>query len=209
MILCTIDFDGSGDYISIPDDPITRVQNGVDFCFDAVLKSTDLSHQNTIANKRGPTTARDAALAITTAGLIQFAAWNSANGVVFNAMGATSVVQGNDRHVAGSLQGTSARVFLDGVQDGTATKSGTIANTTNTRFLGRDQSNTGRDFEGQWAWQRCTKGDARFTAGFTPPTGCPASRLTAIGSSLIDVIRAAWGGRRKRTKRGGHYIPPF
>jgi hypothetical protein len=167
----TIDFDGTGDFLSMIDDTLTRLQDGQDFCFDAVCKITSTSHISTIANKRASGIARDASLSIDGSQKVALAAWNSSNSLLFNAVGATSVSNNTDAHVAGSLSGTSARVFLNGTQDGTATKSGTIANTTDPRLLGRDGSNTGRDFQGQWAWMRFTKGHARFTASFTAPDG--------------------------------------
>lgn len=166
----TIDFDGTGDYLTIPDDPLTRIANGEDFCFDAVLKPTSFAHIDTIANKRSTGIARDAAVSIDTAGKIQFQCWNSSNATTLSIVGGTAITVSTDHHVAANLNGTAAKVFLDGSQDGSATKSGTTATTTHPRLLGRDGSNTGRDFQGQWAWMRCTK-TSRYPSAFTPPTG--------------------------------------
>jgi hypothetical protein len=72
-------------------------------------------------------------------------------------------------HVAASRQGTSLRVFIDGVLVNTVTNSNNIS-------LGRAHiatrgSRDGEFFQGWMDELRITKGVARYTASFTPPIG--------------------------------------
>lgn len=86
--------------------------------------------------------------------------------------GASSLTTGTWYHVAATLSGTSMRVFLDGVVDGTATLSGTPVNTgSHYPRIGRDPNDSpGRDFDGWIDDFRVTGSVARYTANFTPPT---------------------------------------
>jgi len=71
-------------------------------------------------------------------------------------------------HVAASREGTSLRVFIDGVLVNTST------NSNNMNFgrlrVGSNGSNTGEWFHGWMDELRITKGVARYTANFTAPT---------------------------------------
>lgn len=165
----TIDFDGTGDFLTIPHDTLTSITDGVDFCMDAYLNPSSLAHLATIQNKRASGGA-DASLSISTTGKLGFSAWGSGT-VRFTTTGTTTIATGTSHHVGGSLQGSSARGLLDGAVDGTATKSAAVGTSTADRYIGRDGSDTSRDFQGSMAWSRFTKGDCRFSGSYTPPTG--------------------------------------
>jgi hypothetical protein len=80
--------------------------------------------------------------------------------------GATTVSTSTWHHVALTRSGTSLRLFLNGVQDGSATDSNSYTGTGGV-FVGND---TGNYLNGFVDDVRITKGFARYTANFTPPT---------------------------------------
>jgi hypothetical protein len=69
-------------------------------------------------------------------------------------------------HVAASRSGTTLRLFVDGVLAGSGTSSQTPAS--NTWYIGSDQSN--EHLDGYIDELRITKGIARYTSNFMPPT---------------------------------------
>lgn len=73
-------------------------------------------------------------------------------------------------HVACTKNGTSCRMFLDGTQiGGTATDSATFISSVSNPVIANGSGNT-RQFNGYMDDLRITKGTARYTANFTPPT---------------------------------------
>jgi hypothetical protein len=70
-------------------------------------------------------------------------------------------------HVAATRSGTTLRLFQNGTQVGSATNSTNFANSGNV-YIG--QSNSGQAINAYMDDLRITKGVARYTANFTPPT---------------------------------------
>ncbi len=73
-------------------------------------------------------------------------------------------------HLAVSRSGSTIRVFRNGVQQGTATNAITINPTAGVSRIGEGIAATNRGFVGHIDDLRITKGVARYTANFTPPT---------------------------------------
>ena len=73
-------------------------------------------------------------------------------------------------HLAVSRSGSTIRVFRDGVQQGTATNAIAISPTAGASRIGEGILATNRGFNGYIDDLRITKGIARYTANFTPPT---------------------------------------
>ena len=71
-------------------------------------------------------------------------------------------------HIAASRQGTSMRVFIDGALVNTSTNSNNI--TLGRVVVGGPGALNGEWFQGWMDEVRITKGVARYTANFTPPT---------------------------------------
>jgi len=82
--------------------------------------------------------------------------------------GATSVTINTWHHIAISRNGTSLKVFLDGVQDGSATNSDNITINSTLLNIGRLPNNSGF-LVGYLDDLRITR-YARYTTTFTPPT---------------------------------------
>ena len=98
------------------------------------------------------------------AGKVTFFYWG---GSVILWSGATAASVGAFHHIAASFDGSVMRLFLDGVLDGTFTLTTTPATTANQllRIGFGNNSPVGHVDE-----IRITKGVARYTANFTPPT---------------------------------------
>ena len=77
---------------------------------------------------------------------------------------------GQRHHAAWTKQGNVHRLFLDGVQEATVTTSAIFSDVTKNLDIGSDQTFGGRYFNGYLDDIRITKGVARYTANFTPPT---------------------------------------
>jgi hypothetical protein len=73
-------------------------------------------------------------------------------------------------HIAMSRSGTSLKVFVDGITRITATVSGTINSGAAAARIGRARYTSGEAMTGFVDEVRITKGVARYTANFTPPT---------------------------------------
>ena len=81
----------------------------------------------------------------------------------------TAISQNTWHHVAVTRQGTTWRIFKDGTQENTWTSSSDLGSTRQ-MFIGRLVNGTDYNFIGYISDARVTKGLARYTANFTPPT---------------------------------------
>jgi hypothetical protein len=75
-------------------------------------------------------------------------------------------------HVAVARSGTSTKMFINGTQAGSTYTDSTVYTNSSLRpFIGGDSNNPGTNgFNGYMQDLRITKGYARYTANFTPPT---------------------------------------
>ena len=63
------------------------------------------------------------------------------------------------------------KLFIDGTQDGSTATTSQVFNFTNSRIGARDDTtDAGSKYTGYMSDVRITKGLARYTANFTPPT---------------------------------------
>jgi hypothetical protein len=173
-------FDGSGDYLTVPDNAAFDYGSG-DFTLEcwflplASLDSKILTAHTSDSNGFGPCNIWFAS------GVLQL--YSSSNNSSFDvANGATigTPTVGQWNHMAVSRQGSSIRCFLNGVLGSTTTSSATLMNPTDTFQIAARRG--GETFTGYISNFRVVKGTAVYTAAFTPST----SALTAIsGTSLL------------------------
>jgi hypothetical protein len=102
-------------------------------------------------------------------------AWSSTASTIFvnnTSLGsASSFISLNTwHHLALTRQGTSVKYFIDGTQRLTATVSGTVNSTAAASRIGKINITTDQGMRGYVDEVRITKGVARYTADFTPPT---------------------------------------
>ena len=167
-------FDGSGDYLSTPNNAAFNFGTG-DFTIEAWVYPTGTSSQSTIiSNYNGPSDG--------------FSLQLGSTGPIFGwgdpvlMTGSSAIPQNAWSHIAITRSGTSLRMFLNGTQIASATNS-TNFTTTGTLFIGRlREATAGFFWTGYLSNARINKGTAVYTAAFTPP----AAPLTAIsGTSLL------------------------
>ena len=116
--------------------------------------------------------------------------------------------------------GSAWALYVDGTSRATATWAGAVADMAVPINLGRDPGYS-RDFAGHLAQVRITKGLARYTAGFTPPTepfpmagNFSGTVLDASGAPAARLVRAvredtgAFGGSATSDTGTGVYVIP-
>jgi hypothetical protein len=156
-------FDGTGDYLSTPDTAAIRLESG-DFSIEGWIYRNTSGALHNIANKRVNTPVSGYVWRVNANNTLQFF-FTGGSTVTSTA----TVSFGQWTHVAVTRQGNTVRQFIDGVLDATTA---TFANgTTNATELRIGVDETAIDgFNGYIDDLRITKGVARYTANFTPPS---------------------------------------
>jgi hypothetical protein len=112
----------------------------------------------------------------------------SKNGAILT--GVTDIRDATWHHVAITRQGNTWRLFIDGVQNASATFTGALNGTTGKLAIGGGAAST-EAMKGYIDDLRITKGVARYTADFSPPAiPCPTSEYgaaPAVGSYAIST----------------------
>lgn len=163
-------FDGSGDYLSVPDSDDWDFGSG-DFTidtwvkFDSVATDSGILYQDTDGNNF---------LTITYQGSedkIYF--WSRANiaNTIYCPSDVLSLSADTWYHLAFVRNGSIFKIYKDGVQVGTSSASNAVADTTSVMKIGYASQWSGDDYmNGMIDEFRITKGIARWTSDFTPPT---------------------------------------
>ena len=160
-------FDGDGDYINTP--------SHADFTFGTSNVTVELFFRTAVTNGAAVVLCKhlfntgswvvyrngtSIQLYVSSNG----SSWDIANGIVIG-----TVAAGNWYHVAWSRSGSSFYTFLDGAAGAGATSSASIYNGSQPVTVGGNPG-YGDYFSGHIDELRITKGVARYTANFTPPT---------------------------------------
>jgi hypothetical protein len=166
--------DGSGDYLSAPDNAAYDFGTG-DFTVESWIYPTTASgvrilvgHYSgsdgfslELTNTNTLTLWLEGSTIATSTGTVTANAWN---------------------HVAVSRSGTSLRLFINGAVDGTATNSTNISGSTSALYISSSASTPGAGvFTGYMSGVRVVKGTAVYTGAFTPPT----APLTNIANTSL------------------------
>lgn len=127
-------------------------------------------------------------------GGLSFGTFNSGNRLQFGAAGVAYDVTSTNAipvyqwvHVAAVRSGTSLKLYINGVNDGTATQSRTYGGSA-PLAIGGNSGSAAQCFLGYISDARIVKGTAVYTAAFTPPT----APLTAITNTslLLNTVNA-------------------
>jgi hypothetical protein len=167
-------FDGTGDYATVPSSDDFTFGTG-DFTFEAWIRFPTGIFTG-VANQYGralfdcrPGAVQGPYMA---GGLLTnrtFAVSIGTNGAGIVALYSTTVLNYDTwHHVAITRSGTTARLFIDGTIEDTETSSLNITQTV--IALGYNQFLSGLEWKGSMDEIRVTKGVARYTSNFTPPT---------------------------------------
>jgi hypothetical protein len=171
-------FDGTGDYLSIPSNAAFGFGTG-DFTVEYWVYSTSWASGPTVVELRP------------NSGVLEFSdnySTGGAPGVYYNSTqqltSSISIPINTWAHVAYTRSGTTMKVWVNGVEGATGTKSDNLQST-GTPKIGNNWPNA-NPFQGYISNLRIVKGTAVYTASFTPPT----SPLTAITNTRLLTCQA-------------------
>ena len=164
----SMEFDGTGDYLSVSGTSDLFVFGTGDFTIECWVYLNSTTGYQSIYDQRpsGSATALTPAIYLDDTSLKYYV--NGADRITAG----TALSTGTWYHIAVSRSGTSTKMFLDGTQTGsTYTDSNNYINGANRPVLAVDGSNTANnELNGYIDDLRITKGVARYTTTFTPPT---------------------------------------
>ena len=171
-------FDGSGDVLSSPNSSDFYFATG-SFTIEAWVRPSTISSVRAVCSQRS-SDYRGWVLMVSATGALQFAVTNTDIYNWVNILSASSLSVNEWAHVAASFDGVTLRLFINGTQcASTSIFNGTPTNGSGPFYVGRDRdTDTTRDWQGYIDDLRITKGLARYTADFTPPTSQLTTALT-------------------------------
>ena len=160
-------FDGTGDYFSVPNSSDLRFTTE-DFTIETWFNTNSLTDDQFIFSQWNVTDDRRSYVLWLDAGVLKFNGStdgsNSTNGNVTNTI---SVGANQWNHAAFSREGTTTRLFLNGVCIGISTATDTFYNNTDdTPRIGGESGSGTREFDGYIQDLRVYKGVAKYTGGF-------------------------------------------
>ena len=164
-------FDGSGDFLSIPDTATTEFGSG-DFTLEMWYNGADTDQYATLTAKgAGSFSSGNWSLMMNhsvTGDIALYVADYSTGGpmLITGDVG----IDNQWNHIAVVRNGNNWNLYVNGVSRASRTSSITIADTTSGVYIGKDQY-YGRDLSGFISDYRIVKGTAVYTGNFTPPTG--------------------------------------
>jgi hypothetical protein len=164
-------FDGSGDWVSTPSNAAFNFGTG-DFTIECWARPANVTNRMIISGQINSATTEistSVIFEITAAGFLRSYAYSGTT-LIWNITGTTALSANTWAHFAVCRSGTTVRIFVDGVVDGTATSVSASVNSSSTTFsIGRGGEFNGLYWNGHLDDFRVTKGVARYTANFTPP----------------------------------------
>jgi hypothetical protein len=172
-------FDGTGDYLTVPSS--TDLQLSGDLTIEAwVYRSVlDAGNFRTIATKRPNTNpASEWGFYFATDGKIALFTYDGTN--TNSVYSASSLSATTWYHIAAVRSGAALLLFIDGQLSNTATETYPMVANTSPLNIGNDPTNAARYFNGHLQDLRITKGVARYTADFAPPSGPLPARLPEL-----------------------------
>lgn len=160
--------DGTGDYISTADADDLSADR--DFTFECWIRPNFTSTLKCIASKRPAVSSSEWAIYVTAANKLNVIAWGTAAAVTINIVGTTNVQNGVWQHVLFAKRQSTWYLFLGGVLEGSASESASYLVNSEPLMIGRDVTNTARDWNGHIDEARILNGVGLYTSGFTPPS---------------------------------------
>jgi hypothetical protein len=183
-------FDGTGDYISIPDSDDFSFGAG-DFTIEAFVRLNSLANPDFMIVSKYSTSLTTAEwfFGRTSSGNLSFLAFfgNGSNDFI-SVPGAVTPVIDTWYHAAVTRSGSTFRVFWQGAQVGSLSSAVTLANKNQGLRIGSRNHSSPSYLNGWLDQLRITKGVPRYTGHFVPPQG-PFSQYKALG--VARVARSA------------------
>lgn len=176
-------FDNVGDFLSLSADPALNITGG-NFTIEAwIYKRTTGSDEQIVAQDDGNSGGQTFQFRADPTGELRLIYWNSASRGDNTQIASTGTIPLNSwTHVAATFDGSTIRLFINGVQDGSGAETSLYSANVATG-IGNFSNNTFNNyFNGYISDVRLVKGTAIYTSNFTPPT----APLTAVsGTSLL------------------------
>jgi hypothetical protein len=174
-------FDGSGDFLDVPDSAALEIGSN-SFCIEAWINPSALpttgGERNILA--KWITASRSFAfLYFNSSGTMTLRLSYSTDGSTTQGISQSAAITANTwQHIAITRDGTTARFFLNGVQQGSnQTLSGAFWDNTEVLTVGRFGTGGGSQFNGYLSDLRFVVGSPVYTSNFTPPTA-PVTNIT-------------------------------
>ena len=186
----SIQFDGSGDYLTVPDHADFAFGTG-DFTIDAWVRSSSFSQHQDIVTKRtngyGPLILR---LEQTTGKPMFYGSYNGTSWATL-ITSTTACSLNTWHHVAIVREGSTFTLYLDGVSVATDTNSGSLY--VNTLALSVGATSTGdKPFTGYFDEVRVSKGIARWTTDFDTDLPIKPYRVSYVGYPSEIPAQLVW-----------------
>ena len=187
----SMEFDGAGDYLSMPQSTQTQFGDG-DFTIEGWFYRNN-TNDGTIYGDRG-------AVAVYGGLLIGFrnnyvfiaASVNGSSWAIdtYASTAGSTVSAATWTHIAIVRSGSTCSVYINGTESYNRTLSGAIVQTESNVLVGADPASAVPTFNGYIDDLRITKGVARYTANFTPPI----EAFPDQGPDFMDYLIVAGGG---------------
>jgi hypothetical protein len=165
----SIAFDGNGDYLTVPDSTAFNLGTG-DFTIEAFTYTPNTTGFKAIVSKldNGYGTF---ILALNGSSFVYYMSSNGTSWNVAQNVSGGTFTANTWNHVALVRNGSTFTPYLNGTAGTTTTFSGTLSTNTRALHIGADFGGVVTDFMNGYIDElRITKGVARYTANFTPPT---------------------------------------
>jgi hypothetical protein len=170
-------FDGTGDYLSGTDADFAFGTG--DFTVECWTRlSSVTTDQNFVATRGAPGSSTAWSFGINSSSKV----YTYTDGLV--ATGSTSLTANVWNHVAITRSGSTFRIFVNGVQDASATNSQNFS--TQTLGIGLSSDGTQYPLAGYLQDVRLYKGVAKYTSNFNPPSATQNPAIAAGNDSLVD-----------------------
>jgi hypothetical protein len=183
-------FDGTGDYLTVANNSAFIPSNS-DFTYEVwVYPTATPAIYNSIFYKRATNGYAGVGLSVKDTGFFSVLA-TSADGVwnILNDESSIAVTLNAWQHIAITRQGSSWKVFKDGVLRITATSSATVRDTGSNQAIGAGSQTGDQPFSGYISNFRFVKGTALYTGPFIPP----AAPLTTVANTSILTLQTDVG----------------
>jgi len=166
----SIAFDGNGDYLQLPHN-VDFSLGSEDFTIEFFLLTNQATAGTPVAHRNGSGAGNTnwlVQLGSVTQGKLSLYLSDGSSYIVSGLTTVSSINNGQWHHYAATRSGSSVRVFVDGILESTATTINSVSSTARVLQIGNDA--TTNYFNGYIDDLRITKGVARYTSNFTPPT---------------------------------------
>ena len=177
-------FDGTGDYLTVPASTLNQLGDSrytMEFwMYPTVVNGVERD----LINKNGATT-YGYTFRMTTANKMGYFTDGTGNSI----LSTTTLSPNTWYHVAATFDGTTTRLFINGVQEASTTSWSSVTNDTGVLYIGARQYDASMNYAGYITDARIVKGSALYTSNFVPEN----RPLTSVRNSTL-LLNGTSGG---------------